>query len=134
MHSYAAIDADDVSVPADAAADVYEVLSARERRATLRCLAGADRPMAVADLTREVARELRSAAADDAATDSEPSPERLRELRIRLHHCDLPKLADHAIVTIDRERQAVSLRERGERIARYLDDAGDQPTGPGNTA
>lgn len=134
MHSYAPIDADDVSVPADAPTAAYAVLSARERRAILRRLAGTDRPVAVADLTRAVARELRSGDADHAGADAEPSAERLRELRIRLHHCDLPKLADHDVVTVNRERRAVTLLERGERIAGYLNAGGQQPEEPGNTA
>lgn len=134
MHSYAPIDAADVSVPADAPADTYAVLSARERRATLRRLATADRPVAIADLTRGVARELEPADADDSGPNAEPSAERLRELRIRLYHCDLPKLADYGMVAVDRDRRTVTLRERGERIAGYLDVDGQQTGSPGNTA
>lgn len=134
MHSYAPIDADDVSVPADAPADVYAVLSARERRAVLRRLAATDRPVAVADLARDVARELGPADPDDPSRDAGPSAERLRELRIRLHHCDLPKLVDHDLAAIDRERGTVTLQERGERIAEYLDVDGQQTGAPGSTA
>lgn len=124
MNSYAPLDATDVSVPADAPADAYEILSARERRAALRCLAAADFPVAIADLTRDVARELEHPGADDPDRGTEPSPERLERLHIRLHHCDLPKLADHGLLVIDRDRRAVTLQERGERIAGYLDAGG----------
>jgi len=134
MHSYAPIDADDVSVPADAPADTYAILSARERRAILRRLFGADRPVAVADLTRDVARELGPGDAGGSHPDAEQTAERLRRLRVRLSHCDLPKLADHGLVAIDRDRRVVTLREPGERIAGFLEADGHQTGEPGSTA
>jgi len=70
----------------------YRLLASERRRTVLDVLFGRSCPIDVEDLAREVAdRERNVAAAEDAVASVTTS----------LHHCHLPKLADHGVVDYD---------------------------------
>lgn len=99
--------------------ELLSLLSGRLRRSALRSLAAADGPVAIADLSRDVVRAL------EDRTDAEPSTdtdlETVRAVEVELYHCHLPKLADHGLVAVDRDRNAVELRSAGEAIVERLE-------------
>lgn len=95
---------------------VADLLADRTRRAALACLATVDEPVAISDLARDVARRCTSEG-EAAATDVR---EHARELSIRLYHDHLPRLADHGLVALDCDRNAVRLREEGKAVASYV--------------
>lgn len=113
--------------PSDTPVEVVaDLLADRTRRAALACLATVDEPVAISDLARDVARRCTSegeAAGGGAPSDGDhPTDvrEHARELSIRLYHDHLPRLADHDLVALDCDRNAVRLREEGEAIASKL--------------
>jgi nucleoside-diphosphate-sugar epimerase len=92
-----------------------EALARKPRRATIRALGEAGDPSTVDDLAAELADRLE----DPARGSSDRS--RIERLRIRLHHCHLPKLADAGLVTYNTHSKRVSLTETG-RQTEVVDD------------
>lgn len=85
-------------------------LESTTRRTALSALADAGGPVREAALAWIVAVETAGAPADISETD-------LREIRLALHHRDLPKLADRDFVTRDRDERVVEATGRGTRVA-----------------
>lgn len=88
---------------------VYRLLQTRSRRRALRCLSR-EQEMTLAELARAVSAESRDGGS-------------VEETKIRLHHVDLPKLAENEVVEYDEEKKTVSLLATGRRLVSYLDDS-----------
>jgi len=84
----------------DVADSVYDALSNRHRRATLRFLGDRRQPATVSALVDALVESDRDAL--------DQSTEAREHLRIALTHSHLPKLADAGLVEWDRERGLVS--------------------------
>ena len=101
----------DVLEPASA----YRLMSHVYRRALLECLRDCEAGIAMADAAAEVAaRNLDRSVA-------ESSPEAVADVYAALHHCHVPKLAEEGVVAHDRDRNVVSLTERGRDLAAVQD-------------
>lgn len=63
-----------------------------------------------------------------AGTDADATPDRglPGPLHRRLFHNHLPRLAEHGVVDYDRDAEAVSLTEVGEKLEPYLEFAKDR--------
>lgn len=95
----------------------FAVLANARRRAVLRSLRVGDRPVAVADLARDVAASERDVGVRSV---SEEAAERVY---VSLHHAHLPKLVDEGYLRYDDERSTVSLTADGDALAPLLDEA-----------
>lgn len=89
-----------------------EAISNVRRRRILRYLRDGDGRAALDDLVTTLTNDDRSSrpnSADRARPDAETveAPMNERTLRIRLHHVDLPALAEAGLVEYDRERRRV---------------------------
>lgn len=85
--------------------DVYEALSNRHRRATLRALRDGSGSLQMDDLAAELADGLER---DD---DDAGREDRVQKLQVRLQHCHVPKLEATGLVTYDTAAEEVSLTE-----------------------
>ena len=90
--------------------ELRAALAEHGRRHVLRCLAAAETPMALADLTDELVRRV----GDASPTGVQDERERIYAL---LYHLHLPKLDDAGIVSFDPDRKLVDLREDATSIA-----------------
>lgn len=89
-----------------------DAISNVRRHRILRCLRDGDGTAAVDDLVTTLTNDYRSPrqnSTDRAGPDAETAeaPMNERTLRIRLHHVDLPALADAGLVEYDSERRRV---------------------------
>ena len=94
---------------------VFRLLSHSYRRALLECLDRYESAIAVADAAEEVARESTGKPRSDV------SAERIREVHLSLYHSHVPQLDAEDVVAYDRERELVSLTDRGTRLVAVLD-------------
>lgn len=93
----------------------YRLMSHVYRRALVDCLRNRDAGIAMADAAAEVAaRNLDRSVA-------ESSPEAVADVYAALHHSHVPKLVDEGVVAHDRDRNVVSLTERGRELAAVQD-------------
>lgn len=93
---------------------VFDILAEPRRRFTLSYLHERSRPIAIADLIREI-----SAAQHETAKNE--IPERvLKQETTMFHHCHLPKLVDANLVTINADRNTVRATETLESIEQFL--------------
>ena len=89
----------------------YRLVSHAYRRALVECLDGRDAGLALADAAADVAaRNLEGGA-------GEPCHDDLLDVYAALHHSHVPKLADEGVVAHDRDRNVVTLTERGRALA-----------------
>lgn len=101
--------------------EYYNLVSARPRRAVLRYLAsvaestGTEPPVTVS--VDELAERIAGALDGDSADRS------VEELRISLHHCHLPKLADADVIEYDVQSHTVRF-EGHPFVAALVDDDG----------
>ena len=101
----------------------YRLMSHVYRRALVDCLGGRREGIAMADAAAEVAaRNLDPSVA-------ESSPETVADVYAALHHCHVPKLVDEGIVAHDRDRNVVSLTERGRELAAVQEGIASGPDG-----
>lgn len=103
----------------------YRLVSHAYRRALVECLVGREGGVALADAAADVA------ARNLDGGDGEPCHDERRDVYAALHHSHVPKLAAEGIVAHDRERNVVSLTERGRVLAGL---AVDDPTGDDGSA
>ncbi|SIR26621.1 hypothetical protein SAMN05421858_2045 [Haladaptatus litoreus] len=89
--------------------DVFEVLTAPERRAVLYVLCRRQKPMAVEELSEDVASVQIGNARD--------TPERLIT---SLRHVHLPKLEQFSLVQYDCDSNSVEINRLPLRLKRYL--------------
>lgn len=94
----------------------YRLVSHAYRRALVECLDGYDDGVALADAAADVA--LRNLDRSDEASGDD---DRL-DVYTALHHSHVPKLADAGILDHDRDRNVVSLTERGRALAAMVVD------------
>ncbi|WP_227775999.1 DUF7344 domain-containing protein [Haladaptatus pallidirubidus] len=89
--------------------DIFDVLTAPERRAVLYALCNQSKPIDVDELSRKVA------SADVGNTRN--SPEQIKPI---LHHVHLPKLEQFSLVEYDRDLGTVEIKRLPRRLKRYL--------------
>ena len=106
----------------------YRLVSHAYRHALVECLDGRDGGIALADAAADVA------ARNLDGGDGVPCHDDRLDVYAALHHSHVPRLADAGIVAYDRDRNVVSLTERGRAVAGMaVDDvsvdagAGDSP-------
>lgn len=87
------------------ASRLFDALADERRRVVLDCLAGADAPMAVEDLARQVAARRRWG--EEPAGRSDPPADAVHRVHVSLHHAHLPKLDDAGLVEYDPDEQVV---------------------------
>lgn len=80
------------------APDYYRLRSSQQRRAAIEVLSGETERLSIDDLAREV-------------TARTPVDRTLDQVKVRLHHVDLPMLADAGVVDYDREERTVTVTE-----------------------
>lgn len=93
---------------------IFAVLASERRRTVLRCLQSVDEPVAMADLARDVV-----ASEHDVDVTDVPD-EAIEQVYLRLHHVELPKLADEGYLRYD-DRTSVVLTEDAESLESVLD-------------
>ena len=82
----------------------YVLLSARRRRTAMAVLDGGATPISLTDLAVEIAvRETGDVVVDRGTVE---------DVRIELHHCHLPKMADMGVIDYDRDGRRVTYRVR----------------------
>lgn len=84
---------------------VHRLLASEERRTVLRYLAGCEGTATVPELARQVTD----------STESEAEGGR-GDTHLRLHHVDLPKLAEAGVVEYDRDVESVRLTDNGQQL------------------
>lgn len=94
---------------------VFRLLSHVYRRALLECLDRHDAPVSLVDASEDVALECSGKSVPDL------SDEEIRDVYLSLYHSHVPQLADEETVTYDRNRNLVTLTERGERVVAVHD-------------
>lgn len=91
----------------------FTLLADRRRRTLLFVVGDASGPVPLTDLSeRLLARESTDSAADSAAVE---------RIELKLHHVDLPKLADADVVAYDPETRTVSRGRRFEDVHSWLE-------------
>jgi Fe2+ or Zn2+ uptake regulation protein len=80
------------------ATDYYRLRSNRQRRATLEVLTEGTRSLSIDELAEAVAERT-------------PAETTVDQVKIRLHHANLPLLADAGVVDYDREEGTVTVTE-----------------------
>lgn len=80
--------------------DVYGLLSDERRRASVAVLADRGDEIELSRLASAVAERIGDESAD-------PSAETVDRMRISLHHCHLPKLAEAGLIAYDVDRRIV---------------------------
>lgn len=99
-------------------ARAYRLVSHAYRRALVEWLDGRDGGVALADAAREVAVR------NSARSDGELPHGELLDVYAALHHAHVPTLVEAGVVAHDRDRNVVSLTERGRAVAAgAVDDA-----------
>lgn len=94
-------------VPPD---DVFDVLTARQRRRLLVTLHRVETPQSLSDIARSLASET-----------GEPGSKTVDELRTLLYHWHIPDLADVGLVSYDPGENTVDLTEEGRTLVEALD-------------
>ena len=93
---------------------VFEILAEPRQRFALSYLHERSRPIAIADLIREIS-------ADKHETAKNEVPEGvLQQETITFHHCHLPKLVDAHLVTINADRNTVMATDTLQSIEQFL--------------
>lgn len=90
----------------------YRLLSHACRRALVDCLDGRETGLALADAAAEVARRNGDRPIHDLPFES------VERVYASLYHSHVPQLVEVGAVEFDRERNVLTLTERGERLAR----------------
>jgi len=101
-----------VGTETDAAA--IAPLADERRRTVLRRLREYGMPMTLADLADEVV------GSENDEHDPDRSCDEVARVAARLHHVDLPKLAEAGFLSYDLRTNVVTLSERGETFDRKL--------------
>lgn len=89
---------------------IVELLSDRRRRAVLDVLQAHEKPLALADVAKEVTLRAKQVSLDTC------SVEEIKCTQLKLHHQDIPLLADYGIVEYNKERRTVTLTEQVEQL------------------
>ncbi|QSG11724.1 putative trancriptional regulator, ArsR family [Halapricum desulfuricans] len=114
------IELEDAGVETDADAEalsldtIFDALKNARRRRALRYLDAADEQLEIGDLAERIAADE-----NDKTTDEISYAERKR-VYVALYQCHLPKLDDMDIVSYDKSRGMVTLRERAAQLQPYL--------------
>lgn len=89
---------------------IAELLADRRRRVVLDVLRDHDKPVALADVAKEVTHRAKQVPLDAC------SVEEIKRTRLKLHHHDVPQLADYGVVEYNVERRTVTLTEQAEQL------------------
>lgn len=95
----------ETGVTADDVDEILVALSHHQRRETLDILREAGCPLAVADLSVELARKL-----EDFHSEHE-AKKRAEQLQVELYHCHVPRLAEAGLLEYNEDRRVVTLTE-----------------------
>ena len=95
--------------------DLYGVLADRRRRSVLRCLDGTAEPLALADLSRQIATVEADGPRCGVSNDA------VRQVYIDLFHVHVPKLVESGVVRWDRDRNTVVSGENFDEVWRLLE-------------
>ncbi|GAA0250170.1 hypothetical protein GCM10009000_078090 [Halobacterium noricense] len=93
---------------------MFEILAEPRRRFVLSHLHERSKPIAIADLIREISADQHELAKNEV-------PEgMLKQETITFHHCHLPKLEGANLVTINADRNTVMATETLQSIEQFL--------------
>lgn len=93
----------------DQSDQVVRALADEQRRHVLGILEAAETPLALADIAIELAQR------ETGEAESDSMFETARQIRLRLHHGHLPKLAEADLIDYDIEKGLVALPDDAER-------------------
>lgn len=99
---------------------IFEALADARRRFILQHLRGAETPIQVSELAREIAAwEVQQPVAERGGGDSDA-------IEVSLLHVHLPKMAEAAIVEYDTSHHTVALSEYGAEAQQLLQSVGHE--------
>lgn len=105
--------------PSDPTSRLFRIAADERRRLALGCLAEHGR-LSLPDLADELAEEEHGTAIADVPAED------VTRTYFDLYHRHVPRLSDAGLVRYEQDRDLISITDRGQQFAGWLDDAVDR--------